>query len=161
MKGVLFTLLQLTWGLPQTLAGFIFHLYWRHKGGRVSLFNGAVVTEWSLPSSMSLGLFILLGRNVGRYVLDGRELTAEETRIGVLVHEFGHCVQSLILGPLFLPLAGLPSFLWARLSVFRRLRRRKLLSYYAVYPENWANTLGEWYTKTPSVGNALPRSFLK
>ena len=64
----------------------------------------------------------------------------------VLVHEFGHAVQSAILGPLFLPVMGIPSFLWCNLPPCRRLRREKGVSYYRFYPESTANKLGAWAT---------------
>jgi hypothetical protein len=55
-------------------------------------------------------------------------------------------VQSLILGPLFLPVMGIPSFLWCNLPVCRRMRKEKGLSYYRFYPESTANRLGAWAT---------------
>jgi len=55
----------------------------------------------------------------------------------------GHTVQSVILGPLFLPVIGLPSLLWAGLPVFRKYRERRSVSYYWLYTERWANFLGE------------------
>jgi len=85
-----------------------------------------------------------------------RELTEAESKTGVRVHEYGHCIQSLILGPLYLIAVGLPSYLWANLPPLRKLRREKGLSYYSVYPENWANALGEWATKEKSCRRAMP-----
>lgn len=67
----------------------------------------------------------------------------------VRVHEFGHSVQSLILGPLFLPVMGIPSFLWCNLPCCKRLRKEKSVSYYTFYPESTANRLGAWVTKEP------------
>lgn len=60
-----------------------------------------------------------------------------------LMHEYGHTIQSIILGPLFLPVIGLPSLLWAWLPVFRKYRERWSVSYYSLYTERWANFLGE------------------
>ncbi len=60
----------------------------------------------------------------------------------LLEHEYGHSVQSLILGPAYLPVVGLPSFLWNRLPYFRNHRRKKGRSYYSVPFESSANTLG-------------------
>ena len=61
----------------------------------------------------------------------------------VLIHEFGHAIQSVLLGPLFLPIMGIPSFLWCNLPPCKRLRRKKGVSYYSFYPESTANRLGE------------------
>lgn len=156
MRRFLFTLAQLTWGLPQTIVGFILYLYWRRRAKARYLYHGAIVTEWTTGGGVSLGLFVFVSEKASRYMLDGRELTEAESRTGLRVHEYGHCIQSLMLGPLYLIAVGLPSYLWANLSTLRKLRREKGLSYYAVYPENWANRLGEWATKEKSCGMAMP-----
>jgi hypothetical protein len=75
---------------------------------------------------MGMGMFLFLG--------------SEDPQ--VRVHEFGHSVQSVILGPLFLPVMGIPSFLWCNIPYFRRLRKEKGISYYRFYPESTANWLG-------------------
>lgn len=129
MKLVLYWLWQWTWGLPQSLLGLVVLLcnrkcphFWYH---------GALATLWDRPGGLGVGMFVFLENRVG------------DCSRPMLVHEYGHTIQSLILGPLFLPLVGLPSFLWCNLPFFRRLRREKGRSYYSVYPENWANALGE------------------
>ena len=82
---------------------------------------------------MGLGMFIFISESA----------MADEHREFTLMHEYGHTVQSIILGPLFLPVIGLPSLLWAGLPVFLRYRERRGVSYYSFYPERWANFLGE------------------
>ncbi|MBQ3155511.1 MAG: hypothetical protein IJB81_01135 [Clostridia bacterium] len=156
MKRFLFTLIQLTWGLPQTLLGFLLYLYWLPRAKTRYGYHGALVTEWTTGGGISLGLFVFVSEKAAHYTLDGQELTPEASRRGVLVHEYGHCIQSLLLGPLYLIAVGLPSYLWANLPALRKLRREKALSYYAVYPENWANRAGEWAAKEKSVGMAMP-----
>jgi hypothetical protein len=61
----------------------------------------------------------------------------------LLVHEYGHCLQSILLGPLFLPVIAIPSILWATLPCFERFRSRKGVSYYELYCEKWANRFGD------------------
>lgn len=156
MKRLLFTILQLTWGLPQTILGAVFYLYWRPRTDRRYRFHGAFVTEWTVGGGISLGLFIFVSQKASRYMSGGQELTPEAGKRGVLVHEYGHCIQSLLLGPLYLIAVGLPSYLWANLPALRRWRRSHSRSYYSIYPENWANTLGEMTTKEKSVGQAMP-----
>ena len=131
MKRFLFTLVQLTWGLPQTLAGFILFLHWRHRRAVSRLYHGAVVTQWTAGGGISLGLFVFI---------------SDKASAGVTVHEYGHCIQSLMLGPLYLIAVGIPSYIWANLPALRKMRRETGRSYYSVYPENWANRLGEWAT---------------
>ena len=156
MHRAIFTLLQLLWGLPQTLLGFLLFLYWLPRSKKRYLFHGAIVTEWTAGGGISLGVFVFVSQRASRYMRDSRELTPEESKRGVLVHEYGHCIQSLILGPLYLIAVGIPSWLWANLPALRRWRREHGHSYYSVYPEKWANRLGEWASKEPSVGQALP-----
>ena len=60
------------------------------------------------------------------------------TAYDVFAHERGHSIQSMILGPLYLPVIGLPSLLWA--AWYRRTDRD--VSYYRFYTERWADYLG-------------------
>ena len=131
MRRILFTLVQLTWGLPQTLLGFLMYLYWLPRAKNRYTYHGAIVTEWTTRGGISLGLFVFV---------------PEKAQPGITVHEYGHCVQSLILGPLYLLAVGVPSYIWANLPALRKMRRETGRSYYSIYPENWANQLGEWAT---------------
>ena len=124
MKRFLFRLWQWIWGFPQNLVGAI--LWLTHRNCPRGQYRSCSVTFWNQRGSMSLGNFLFMGS-------DNPE---------VFVHEFGHCIQSALLGPLYLPVMGLPSFLWCNLPFCRRLRREKGISYYAFYPESTANSLG-------------------
>lgn len=156
MKRILFTVLQILWGFPQTLLGLFMYLYWLPRAKTRRCYHGAIVTEWTAGGGISLGLFIFVSERASRYMLDGAELSPDESKRGVLVHEYGHCIQSLLLGPLYLIAVGLPSYAWANLPALRKIRREKGISYYAVYPESWANRAGEWATKENSIGQAMP-----
>ena len=146
MKGFLYMLAQCTWGILQTLSGFVvFMICIRDKH---YFYHGAVVTEWKHGSSVSLGLFIFVSANP---YYRGRP-TKEETASRLLVHEYGHTIQSLILGPLYLIVMGLPSIVWASVPGLRKMRRKKQMSYFAFYTERWANHLGEKITKAKSMG---------
>lgn len=128
MKRLLYWILQWTWGFPQSIVGFIlFLLYLKCPHYE---FHGAIVTEWDSPNSVGLGMFIMLAKD-------------HPQKVPLRAHEYGHTVQSLILGPLFFLLVGFPSFAWAGLRWAADYRRKHKVSYYAVYPENWANRLAE------------------
>ena len=129
MGELIFRLWQWTWGFPQTFIGLIVYLC--NLGSPHETYRGCIVTRWNNRGSMGMGMFLFLG--------------CEDPQ--VRVHEFGHSVQSLILGPLFLPIMGIPSFLWCNIPYFRRLRKEKGVSYYRFYPESTANALGAWVTK--------------
>ena len=126
MKAFLYVLCQWTWGILQTLLGFAVFLVCvrdRHYS-----YHDAVVTEWKSTSGLSLGMFVFVPR---------------DTSSRLLRHEYGHTIQSLILGPLYLLVIGVPSFLWASLPVCRKRRREKGISYYSFYPERWADKMGK------------------
>ena len=88
-------------------------------------YDGTIVTRWKYGSGVSLGKFIFVSKN------------APETTVK---HEYGHYLQGLRLGWLYLFVVGIPSILWAAFG--GRYRRKKGVSYYSKYPENWADRLG-------------------
>lgn len=138
MKKLLFILWQCTWGGIQSLAGAVLCLCL--IGKRHYSYHGAMVTEWSYGGSVSLGMFLFVSVS-----------TSDDHRRKLTAHEYGHSVQSLILGPLYLLVIGLPSIIWAGLPPLKRLRQRRSISYYRLYTEKWANRLAEKVTgeKTP------------
>lgn len=73
----------------------------------------------------------------------------------LLVHEYGHTIQSLIFGPLYLFAVGIPSIVWSFLPVFAKRREDAGISYFSVYPERWANKLGEKITGDTSIGEPV------
>ena len=139
MKKFLFVLLQCTWGLGQTLLGFLFFLKVRRKYPHTN-YRGAVDTRWNRRGGLSLGLFIFTPAD---------SLPNSRT---VRVHEYGHCVQSLVLGPVYLIL-GLISVIWANHPYFRRLRQEKKLPYTSCFVESWASRWGELVTKEEAIWN--------
>lgn len=154
---------QATWGFPQTFAGACVFL--THARKPHFLHHGALVTVWKPRYGLSLGPFVFM--NATSDVADSS--AAEETspppfveyvpgkllNDRLLVHEYGHTVQSLILGPLYLPVIGLPSAIWLNTPRFSNRRHNAQSSYYAFYTERWANRLGERVLKRPSMGMAL------
>lgn len=122
LRAAIFLLLQLTWGLPQTLAGFLVFL--KNRKEPHELHRYAIHTTWTERlSGVSLGLFIFTGEDCTRDTKD---------------HEFGHCLQSLILGPLYLPVIGIPSLLWNRTWRRNLKRNGRARNYFTFYTERWA-----------------------
>ena len=138
MRKVLFILLQCTWGLAQTLLGALFCLINRKCPRR--FYRGCIETQWNTSGGMSLGLFIFTPN-------DARPETDK-----VRVHEYGHCMQSLLLGPLYLIL-GLISVCWANIPYFRKLRKQKKIPYTACFVESWASKWGELTTGEEAIWN--------
>lgn len=154
MKRFLFTLIQFTWGLPQTLLGAAMYLL--TIGQPRFTFRGSLCTVWKAKSSVSLGLFIFVDKYPRNPRLAAGTYNPARTKGAdprLVVHEYGHCIQSLILGPFYLLLIGIPSFIWAMLPTLRKRRIRSKKSYYDFYTESSANYLAETITKLPSLHN--------
>ena len=163
----LFRLIQFTWGLPQSAAGlllFLFFYKYKHFP-----YRNAIITAWSDGADcVSLGPFIFVS---GSFLpkgdpsdpvaadADHRILTESETppaeqaviRSGIrmtpaleriLRHEYGHSIQSLVLGPLYLFVVGLPSILWCRVPALGKSWRSGRRSYYSFITERSADRLG-------------------
>ena len=144
VRGVLYGILQATWGFPQTIAGAAVFLAHAHRPH--CRFHGAVVTTWESYKALSLGPFVFL-----RGPSDKSDFLDDVER-PLLVHEYGHTIQSLILGPAYLVVIGLPSVVRMNAPFLVRRRNEKGVSYYAHYAERSANWLGELALGEPSPG---------
>ncbi len=117
------------WELPQLIAGYIFYLLLQkktirkidYKGVHIFMLNG-------FKGAISLSWFIF----VSSLMYDGK----------IIAHEYGHSLQSLYLGWLYLPLVGLPSMvrsiIWNKYGLDRE-------RYFNAFPEKWADKLGKLY----------------
>lgn len=83
-------------------------------------------------SGISLGNYIILDHIHMRI---GRELLKRSAR-----HEHGHQLQSLYLGPLYLIVIGLPSFIG---NIISRIFHKDAKWYYNQPWEKWADKLGK------------------
>ena len=150
MKRILYTLFQLSWGLFQSLAGFVIFLINLKK--EHFIYHGAVVTKWDLSSSVSLGLFIFVAKNYSACYENGKLThSKEEMQKRLLVHEYGHTIQSLIFGPLYLVVMGIPSLIWAGFPPVVKRRRKRHIPYCVFFTERFANFLGEKVTGESSL----------
>ena len=146
MKKHAYTAVQWTWGLPQTLAGAA--LYLSHRGDAHFDYRGARATAWDKDTGISLGKFIFVPKAAaGHASAAAAEPAPPDSAAGehdafLLDHEYGHTIQSLILGPFYLLLVGAPSMLWNRLPYFRKRRKETGRSYYSAPFEKTANYLG-------------------
>lgn len=149
MKKALYIFWQCTWGFLQSFMGLC--LFLRHVKDPHTFYHGAVVTHWQQGGSISLGLFVFVAPGPGYVSPSQGTFTKEELSSRLLVHEYGHTIQSLVLGPLYLIIIGIPSFLWANTPRFARMRREKKYSYFRFFTESWANLWGEKVTKQKSM----------
>ncbi len=150
---VLYFIIQATWGIVQSFLGFIVFLF--NIGEKHYLYHGAIVTEWKNKSSVSLGMFVFVTDEPYFYEKLKDAYTKEELSARLLVHEYGHSIQSIILGPLYLILMGVPSTLWGFLPYYNRKRKLQRVSYFSFFTEKWANYLGEKVTGKESMEQLL------
>lgn len=95
-------------------------------------------TKWNAKGGLSLGLFIFTPKD-----------EVENAQL-IRVHEYGHTIQSLVLGP-FMLFVGIISVAWGDLPYFRRMRWEKHVPYTACFVEYWASKWGELVTKEKAI----------
>ena len=133
LKRIAYIFIQCTWGAAQSLLGLIAMLLLGNQ--KRGFYRCAVLTEYDIDSApkymrwlgcVSLGMFIFVG-----------------THKDIASHEYGHTLQSLLLGPLYLIAVGAPSFIWCRhYGKHRGEYAARGISYYSRYPEKQATALG-------------------
>lgn len=147
---IIYIILQCTWGVPQTLLGFILFLkYYKcpHK-----IYHGCIRTKWERYDGISLGLFIFTpNENAPKLIGSKNRERFKEYCEKVAVHEYGHTYQSLIFGPLYLVVIGIVSLSWAKMNRYKTLRKEYGVPYSFCWTEQWANALGEKILKQPSI----------
>ncbi len=127
------------WTLPQTLLGACLYFYLNLSVGNTyyyvhrGYFSYFIFGAYSKPKKqgISLGLF--------GFLPGGQASSSAQ------IHEYGHFLQSLIFGPLYLPLIGIPLFcfnLWDDLfhKSHTLVARKEWIA--SRFPESWASKLG-------------------
>lgn len=153
MKAIFCCIWQCTWGFLQSLLGLIVFLL--HSKDKHYFYHGAVITRWKDKSSVSLGMFVFVTDEPFFYEKLKDQYSMEELSARLLVHEYGHTIQSLMLGPLYLIVIGIPSTLWGFLPNLNRKRKEEQISYFSFFTEKWANVLGEKVTGQKSMENLV------
>ena len=141
LKKHVYTAAQWTWGLPQTLLGAA--LYAKHRNDDHFEYRGAKATVWDKDAGISLGRYIFVPRRAVKSSGEGSGVSSDTGSPDqfMIEHEYGHTLQSLILGPFYLLFVGAPSIAWHRLPYFRKKRMKTGRSYYSAPFEKTANTL--------------------
>lgn len=119
-------ILKYFWQLPQLIAAFIYYWYLKRKDEILDTctYQGTIVfSKRKSCGSVTLGPYIFLSPK------------ATDTTVR---HEWGHTRQSLILGPLYLIVIGIPSIIWA--ATHRTIAPNT--PYFNFFTEKWANRLG-------------------
>jgi hypothetical protein len=138
LRAILFYLWQFTYGLIQNLVGLVMLIVYKSKGAESEWYHNALITYIDKKNfgGISLGMFIFINKS-----REGDRLN--DTKI----HEYGHTIQSLILGPLYFLVIGIPSVIWCNVPYFVKMRKLNDVTYYRAYCEGWANECGLYATK--------------
>lgn len=129
--------LAFTWELPQTLVALICRAFIKCKRIESAIGDKVCYTHTTeLLTAWSLGEFLFFKE---RYL---KRTDWEQT----LHHEYGHSIQSLILGPLYLILIALPSVIWNLLS------RKIAWCYDHYYDTPWE---GNYFLGADKLGKVL------
>ncbi len=127
-------ILFLVWEMPQNLFGLLLLALLSSRVSVIEFCNERAFIEVN-GFGVSLGTFIFWSRYlVPTGYADNRQ------------HEYGHALQSKILGPFYIPLIGIPSLMrniygrW-----YSKLYKREWQGYHHGFPEKWANNLGRRY----------------
>lgn len=130
-KSVVVKMLFHLWMLPQTAVGMVFYSLLEIAG--VKLVSFKVKNDWGFD------IMVVTFRNpYGSVSLGGVVFLALMSDRKTLDHELGHTIQSMMLGPLYLLVIGLPSICWATLKGMGCFKGR---SYYSFYSEKWADKI--------------------
>ena len=124
----LFYVIQFTWGLPVNLAGLLVFLCCK-RSHREKFCNSVVTYLPGNRGGLSLGIFIFLS------------IQGVDERRRLCVHEYGHTIQCLFLGPLYWLVVAIPSIVWYHF--FTDFRKNHQISYDTLYCERWATAWGE------------------
>ena len=132
-------LVQWTWGILQNLLGLFLMLRIQEKN--VFTFHGALVVDYEADNFLKhMGTFTL-----GMFIFYNNANPAKKQNL--LSHEYGHTIQSLIYGPLYLPIVGTFSYRWSKeYWKNQETYNSKNVFYCDRYPEKQANYWGEKFT---------------
>lgn len=128
---------QFIWGIIQSLVGAILLLIAKKMNKVISVTNYKTVMLVNLDKSFLKGT-TFRGVSLGGFIFIVKDLLGDETE-EIIKHEYGHCLQSLLLGPLYLLVIGLSSVIWN--VFFKKYRVEKKVNYYSFYTEKWADYL--------------------
>ena len=125
--------LLMLWELPQNIIGALLFIFFAVFSDSVILDDDDPLEMYSpmMRGAISLGIFRVYAY---KYLGNGARYVELVRR-----HEKGHRKQSMMLGPLYLIVIGLPSLIWAALH--SSVRRLRTVDYFSFYTEKWADRL--------------------
>lgn len=127
--------LRFVWELPQNISGIfvLVLLKYRHRVIETKTEHNLFFIE-TMQTGVSLGSFVFWTKTGNRF---------PELMNDCRMHEYGHTKQSILFGPLYLVVIGIPSL--ARVFYgwwYRKKYGKPWKKYFDGYPEKWADKLG-------------------
>jgi hypothetical protein len=124
-----------TWELPQNLLGMMVYVIMMNRKNIINTEKEAPRLFIETPDTgVSLGCFVFWSKTGNRFP----HLTND-----CRMHEYGHALQSVMLGPVYLILVGIPSLSRVVYSKwYFKKYGRSWKNYFNGFPENWADKLG-------------------
>lgn len=123
------------WQLPQNLLALCIMFIYRKQieSWKISSHNGVVYETIYFLKVIRFGVAL------GSYIILNNSATETDEK-----HEEGHCIQSRMLGPLYLIIVGILSAVMNLMSQYSyKFGKKKFYkNYYKRWPENWADKLG-------------------
>lgn len=124
------------WQFPQEIIGCFLILMVKGKRKYINVLIPGKQSKYGLVGVYTVPNLFNSGISLGSYIIfDGK---IEISEIDVL-HEYGHHLQSRILGPFYLLIVGIPSLIG---NIYSRIKKKDNKWYYSRFPENWADKLG-------------------
>lgn len=129
----LYYLIHWTWGIVENIIGSILLIIFLCTGAKISKYRNAiqVQTKFNWGGSFEMGMFFFLGKNCQ----------------STIPHEYGHTIQVLWWGPLFLFVIALPSAIryWYREIIYKTDKEKyyNLPEYDAIWFEGQASDIGK------------------
>lgn len=125
------------WQLPQNIVGLITLVIMGYEKVLTAENGNKVYFSTRMPGGISLGKYSIISKHYVRsFMTDNAILNLDVTK-----HEaIGHGTQSRILGPLYLPVVGLQSIIWA--GLYGSVIPYTTNGYYKFWTESWADKLG-------------------
>lgn len=132
---VMMPVLLFVWELPQIVLGLLVYACMKARRKVVHVETGKNrVFIHTLNTGVSLGWFIFWTPAGNRF---------PELENDCRMHEYGHARQSVMLGPLYLLVVGIPSVMRVFYGKWYYCKyHRYWQGYFWGFPENWADKLG-------------------
>lgn len=117
------------WQLPQTMVGFLYLIWVVQRIAHIERYKTSVVVF--VKNSV-------VAFSVGHLIFVPDDFYEQPLNSTLIKHEYGHSMQSIMLGWLYIPVVAIPSMILVMLSfIFPSIAKK----YYTYFPERWADSL--------------------